>query len=424
MELNPNDVFSGNELSGDEETLPDGADYSQRNLDTSLPLPPPPRMDGDSFDSLGEEEDSEGSEWVNSSDDEQQVTSMLLGGAQTSSQKQSFKFNAEKQYDWIPNDDPFSRASTSYSSPPPEGHTGFAYNKAAPPMPSSASYNTLPDYSVATDYTTGASSGFGGGMSTGSTAGMGAGWEAPPPVTADYAGPVHSTNDEAYYAHNPFTWTPFGPPKYGKGDPLALRVWNSLQWVFFLSVHAVRLPSDVPFGANFGGVNLYGIALWGIPTCYLMEELYCNLAITLMTVNKKALGAAAAADLSSFTLAVYLGFWLFLGVVTLCRGMAGRRRVNGEYPLYNLRVISLLCTTSIPAAVGGYLWQQQLRKDYALLPKEVFAVHTWPNPKQPSSIVLSAAPFAWPLILTSLVVLFRAVFPKSLRKAKRPAASY
>lgn len=362
-------------------------------------------------------EGSSDSEWVNSSDDDQQQVSRLLGGAQQTGRQSSFKYDPNQQYDWIPNGPYSQNAGANYSnqtSDYPLPNTNYA----SPHQDTSTKQQPydFPTGNQQTSY----DSGHGGGYTD--TA-----WDAPPPAppTGGFGAANNHPNASDYYAvHDPERqYLPYGPPKYGKdvnGKPLILRVWESITWIYVLSVHAVRLPSDVPFGANFGGVNLFGIAFWGIPCCFMMEELYCNLAIALMTVNKKNLGPAAA-DLSSFTLAVYLGFWMMLAVLTLCRGMMQRRTKGAEPPLYNLRVISLLCGTSIPAAVGGYLWQTSLRRTWALKPSELFNVHTMPNPSQPASVILAAAPFTWPLILVTVCALFKLVFPKSLRKKKTSA---
>lgn len=334
---------------------------------------------------------------------------MLLGGKGTEiDQKKSFKFDNNKQYDWIPND-PNSSATDTDKYGYSFMETSDPFAQETTPLTAETPSSSIPGYDQGTVY----------GSGVGANAFPTDDWEAAPPPTDGYK--LHSSG---YFGEETSKFSPFAPPKYREpGEkPLLIRVWESLTWVFVLSVHAVRIPrGDVPFGANFGGVNLYGIALWGIPICYLMEELYCNLAIALMTIaNHNKLGAAAASDLASFTLAVYLGFWMMLGFFTLCRGMLQRPRRSGsaEFPLYNLRVISLLCSTSIPAAAGGFLWQCSLRKEYATKPKEIFNLHIWPNPLQPSSIVLAAAPFAWPLILVTVCLFFRLVHPrKGVKKA-------
>lgn len=392
--LKPSEYFQGDSS---------GEDCAMDDFDQSNHIP----VSIDSFP-YHDQEVSSDSEWINSSDEEQQqVTSMLLGGAQTDAQQKqgSFKFDQQKSYPWI-KENPYTDPTnpTGPSDPNDETIAHFSYSQ------NTANFGTAGPFSQT-------------GQTGGNYGTANASYIHPPPAEFAHLG----STDAGYYqeGNDPQKWQPFTrPPKFrGEGEnPLIIRVWESLSWLFVFSVHAVRSKTPnkrVPFGANFGGVNLYGIMFWGIPICFMMEELYCNLAVALLTVvDKKKLGSAAA-DMASFTLVVYLGFWMLLAVITLFRGIAQKRlKGSKEPPLYNLRVISLLCGTCLPAALGGFLWQNQLRKTYAITPAEIFNLHVMPNPKQPSSIILVAAPFSWPIILIAVLALFKLIVPKGTFRKK------
>mmetsp|Transcript_18307 Transcript_18307/g.25719 ORF Transcript_18307/g.25719 Transcript_18307/m.25719 type:complete len:373 (-) Transcript_18307:393-1511(-) len=328
----------------------------------------------DSDDSASE------SEWVNSSEEET-VTSMLLGGGVDPSPvtaSSSYNFDGNRPYE-------MSDTYPQHSPVPTFNQQATSSSSHYPPADSEKSTS----------------------------------WDDPPKQETFDKADKYDGDTSTVFSGSSKQYDPFKPPTYDNHAPLMVRIWNSLVWVYYLSVHAVRLP-DTPFGANYGGVNLYGVALWGIPVCFMMEELYCNIAVTLLAVHKKTALVSEAKDMSTLTLVVFLGFWMALMSIALCRGLMEKRNGTAKKPpLYNLRVVSLMCSTAIPAAIGGYVWQNSLRVDDALKSMSKFEWYCWPSTNQPSSAILAAAPFAWPLILGTLVCTFTVIFPKvSARRRK------
>lgn len=188
-----------------------------------------------------------------------------------------------------------------------------------------------------------------------------------------------------------------GPaPEVAKKVSRGLRMWNSLSCLEYASVHAIAAEKDVivPFGCSVHGLNLFGIAFWGVLVCYLFEEIYCELVLV-----------SPPSPVSFLTLPaiVYLTCWLCgLLLIIVCSHV----RQQGN----TLSVVFFLWLSAIPA--GGAGWVFELA-DYSTPPNS-FDLHMLPNRQQPYTLLLLIVPFIWPVFLLLLLASC-----ESIRRVKR-----
>lgn len=92
-----------------------------------------------------------------------------------------------------------------------------------------------------------------------------------------------------------------------------------------LCVHALSFKenTDIPFGGSFRGVNFYGVALWGMVSCLLFQEIYCQIVLLLASPansDKSTLLSSlvpGVLDLVPLTAVAYFGFWSLVLLVLL-----------------------------------------------------------------------------------------------------------
>jgi len=151
-----------------------------------------------------------------------------------------------------------------------------------------------------------------------------------------------------------------------------------------------------------GGINFFGIALWGIGTCFLFQEIYCALADKFCERPLQGLSVGGVAYF------LVCGTGLFLLWMQTCfspdplEPKAHQRLTEllndaTHGPENTLCVVLFLCLPSLQAGVVGWVWEQSTICEES----SVFRA----SQSHPTSALLLVCPFLWPLCLLTLLLL-------------------
>jgi len=174
----------------------------------------------------------------------------------------------------------------------------------------------------------------------------------------------------------------------------------------YCSVHAVvpRPHSLTPVGGSVRGVNYFGLALWGIATCFLFQEIYCELADHYC--DRSGHGPSVGLSFGGMLYFIISGTGLFLLLLQTCfspdplesnQQLADLLNDATHGPENTLAIVLFLCLPALQAGVAGWVWEQ------SAVCGESAVFHV--SQGHPASVLLLVCPFLWPLNLLALLLL-------------------